>query len=125
MTNNVKGKLLKGTAIAIDAGVPLTVAATQFPIWVEKSAGATVSGLFLIFAALACIPFFRQIKAWFKSPSAPVLWSVMFILMIVLRNIVDQMVIVCFFGMISNIAGSGLYKWGSYLDVKERDDGQT
>lgn len=118
MKNATKGKILKATALTIDVSVPLIAALTQFPVWIDRSSEATMSGVFLLLALLSCVPFLRQIKEFMKSPSAPIIWTVLFVLFIVLRNIIDQMVIVCFFGMIANFLGSGLYKLGGYIGEK-------
>ena len=56
MTNRTKGNILKAIAVTIDVSVPLAATLTQFPLWVEKSSEATMSGLFLIFAFLSCLP---------------------------------------------------------------------
>lgn len=115
MTNATKGKLLHGTAIAIDVGVPLTATLTQFPVWVEQSSEATVSGLFLVMALLSCIPFIKQIKEFMKNPSAPILWSVLFVGLAALQNIIGEIVVVAFSGMVANLAGAGIYKLGDIV----------
>lgn len=119
MTNRTKGNILKTTAITVDVAVPLVATLTQFPVWVEKSPEATMSGLFLIFAFLSCLPFIKQIKAYFKSPSVWVVWIILLVLFTCLRNIIDQMIIVCFFGIVSNIIGAVIYKIGEKTLGKE------
>ena len=118
MTNRAKGKTLKAIAVTIDVSVPLVVTLTQFPIWVGKSSEATMSGLFLIFAFLSCLPFIKQIKAFFRSPSVWVVWVVLFVMFVCLRSIIDQMVVVCFFGTVANIIGAGVYKLGDIIGRK-------
>ena len=121
MTRATKGRLIKGSAIALDVGAPFVATLTQFPVWVERSSEATVSGLFLIFAFLSAIPFWREIKKWMKSPSAPILFTVLAIIFIVLRNIIDEMVIVFAVGAVANWCGAGIYKIGGVFE-KERGD---
>ena len=118
MTNATKGRILKWTAIGIDTAVPFVATVSQFPVWIEKSAGATVSGLFLCLAFLCALPFAKQIIAYIKSPSVPVGWAVLFVLFICLRNIIDQMLVVLLVGMIANIAGSFLYHIGKNIEGK-------
>jgi hypothetical protein len=110
-----KSKIIKASAVAIDVGVPLIATLTQFPVWVEKSSEATVSGLFLIFAVLSCIPFYRQLREWIKSPSAPIVWAVIFAFLACLNNIIDEMVIVAFWGFLSNLLGLAIYKIGEHI----------
>lgn len=118
MTNATKGKTIKGAALMIDVTAPLAATISQFPIWVEKSSSATISGLFLVFALLSIIPFINRIKKWMQSPSVPVLWAVFFAIVTLLRNIIDQMWIICAVGVISNCVGSILYKVGTAVGEK-------
>jgi uncharacterized membrane protein len=118
MMNSTKGKIIKGTALAIDVISPLVATLTQFPAWVEQSSSATVSGLFLLFALVSVLPFINQIKEWLKSPSVTVLWCVFFVLVALLRNIIDQMWVICLVGAISNGVGSIIYKVGDSVGAK-------
>lgn len=120
LSKKVKGKMIKGAALALDIGAPLAATLTQFPAWVERSAGSTVSGTFVVFAILSSIPLFRFLKNIFKTPSTPLLWGVALALLIGLRNIVDEMIIICFVGTISNIAGATIYKLGEGMDKEEK-----
>lgn len=115
MKRKTRGTIIKGTAIALDVTVPLVATITQFPVWIEKSSEATVSGLFLLLAAISVIPFFRQIKAFIKSPSVWGVWAVVAIMLILLRNIIDEMVVVACAGVVSNVIGAALYKWGQIV----------
>lgn len=119
MTRATQGKIVKGAAIALDVGAPLIATLTQFPVWVNKSSEATVSGLFLLLALVSVIPFFKQIKEYIKSPSVWVLWTVIFGMLIVLRSILDEMIIVCFVGMVANILGAGIYNVGKIIGGEE------
>ena len=118
MKNTTKGKVIKGAGLTIDVAAPLIATICQFPVWVEKSSSATISGVFLVFAFISCLPFLNQIKTWLKSPSVPVLWCVFLVLFTLLRNIIDQMWIICFVGVISNFAGSIVYKFGGAIAQK-------
>lgn len=116
MKNKTIGKLIKGSALAIDISAPLIATICQFPIWVEKSSSATVSGVFLVFLFLSCLPFLNQIKTWLKSPSIPILWCVFLVLFTIMRNIINQMWIICFVGAVSNGVGSLVYKLGAFIE---------
>ena len=119
MKNATRGKIIKGCAVGLDVAVPAITAMTQFPVWVEKSSEATVSGLFLFFAVLSCIPFINQIKQFMKSPSVPVLWIVLLVAFVAIRNIIDEAIVICFFGAIANIIGAGIYKIGDVVGKRE------
>lgn len=128
MKNTTKSKICKITAIGVDVAAPLAATISQFPIWVDKSSSATISGLFLVFAFLSSIPFMKQIKAYLKSPSAWSMWCIFLVLFIALRNIIDQMVIIALVGLLSNACGEGIYKLGEHygsLPDSETDENQT
>lgn len=119
MLHRSKGRIIKAFALTIDVGVPLAATISQFPIWIERSSDSTVSGLFVLFTLLSFIPFWRQLKSLFHSPSAPMLWTLLFVVFLTLRSIIDEMLIIAFCGMISNVVGVGLYKLGQVFESKE------
>lgn len=118
MKNVTKGRIIKGCALFIDVSIPLAATISRFPLWVEQSAEATMSGLFLLFALVSCLPFLRQIREYFKSPSAWVLWSLALVLLVALHNIIDQMIVVCFCGAVANVIGAGIYHVGTFVGNK-------
>lgn len=126
MKNATKGKVIKGAALTLDVSAPLVATICQFPIWVEKSSAATISGVFLLFAFFSFIPFLGQIKKWLQSPSVPMLWFFFLIAFTALRNIIDQMWFICLIGVLSNSVGSIIYKSGTVIGDKpdkEVDEG--
>ena len=122
MKNRTKAAIFKGSALALDVGAPLIATLTQFPLWIEQSAEATMSGLCLMFILVSCIPFLKQLKETFKSPSSWLIFTVMFFVFTMLRSIIDQMIIVAFVGMVANILGAGIYNIGKLYS--EREDGK-
>lgn len=113
MKRKTKGRIWKGTAILLDVGVPMAATLTQFPVWIERSSDATVSGLFLLFAMLSCLPFLKQIREYMKSPSVWSLWCILFVSLFALRNIIDEMLVIAFWGLLSNVIGAVVYRIGS------------
>lgn len=122
MKKSTKGAIIKATAIGIDVSVPLIATLTQFPLWVEQSAEATMSGLCLMFIGLSIIPFYKQIKEYIKSPSACVVWCVIFVILALLKNIISQMLVVAFAGLISNAVGAVIYNVGKRFDDKKEGE---
>ncbi len=118
MTNKVKSRIFKASGIALDVIPPFIATLTQFPIWVEKSSGATVSGLFLVIAFLCILPFWKKVCAYLKSPDIVVVWLIILVMLLGLRAIIDEMLIVCFVGVLSNCIGMGLYKIGGLFANK-------
>jgi hypothetical protein len=106
----MKRKILRSLALCIDVGAPLTATLTQFPLWIERSAGATVSGLVILFALLSAIPLMRYYKKLLKSPSAPLMWAFLFGFLSALHAIIEEMLIISFVGLVANVVGWGLFK---------------
>ena len=101
-------KLLRGLAVVVDMAAPLIAIFIQFPIWVDRSSGATVSGLAVLLMVIAAIPLKNKIKAWLKTPSIPVLWAVLFFASVVVVKILNEIIVVAFVGMVANIVGAAI-----------------
>ena len=118
--NKTKGYIVQWAAIlGLDVGAPLIATCAQFPAWVERSAGSTVSGLFVVFALISAIPLFKKGGEILKSPSITLLFGIVLGLLVALRTIVDEMIIICLVGFVSNLAGGAIYKYGVSLAEKE------
>ena len=107
---NKKAKLLKLLAICIDVLVPLVVTLSYFPLWVNKSAEATVSGIAIIFALISFIPLIKVIKKRLSSPSVWMIWVFIAIILIAINTIIDQAVVIAVFGAVANCIGAVIYK---------------
>lgn len=119
MTNSAKGKLIKCGALTLDVGVPLAVTLSYFPLWVQKSSEATVSGIAVVFALLSLIPALRVLKKRMESPAAWMIWSLLAVALIALNKIIDQAVVIAVFGAASNSIGAVVYKVGDRVEKKE------
>ena len=47
------------------------------------------------------------------------MWGILFLIFFALRSIIDEMVLICFFGFIGNVIGEILYKYGDKIKNKE------
>lgn len=118
MSYRTKAKIFTYSGVGLDVLAPFIATLTQFPVWIDRSSDATVSGLFVVMACLCVIPFLKQIKEYLKNPSAPVMWLIVFCVFVVLRNICDEMIIVSLVGLIANIGGSFLVAKGKKYQHK-------
>ena len=100
---------IKAIAVVIDVGAPLIATLTQFPIWVERSAEATVSGLFVLFALLSAVPLVKYYKRILRDPSSPLMWGLIFAFLYAMMTIINEMVVISFVGFIANLIGGGLF----------------
>lgn len=120
MKNKTKGKCIRAAAMVLCVGAPFGATISQFPIWIETSDKATVSGLFLVMAFLSCLPFIKKIKEYFKSPASWVVWTIVLAAFVAIRNIINQMIFVCIVGLSANLIGMMMFKIGDM--VKEKPD---
>lgn len=125
MTDKTKGKLLCGTGVGMSVGVPLAATVSQFPIWVEHSADATVSGIFVVLALLSAIPLIRWFRSKHKAPSSEMLWTLGFVILYALNSIIEQMILISFFGALANWIGAIFYKLGVSVSEREQKKGES
>lgn len=119
MTNKVKGKLIKDGALTLDVGVPLAVTLSYFPLWVQKSAETTVSGIAVVFALLSIIPLFRTLKRGSKTPSMWLIWCCVAALLYAVSLIINQALVIAVCGAIANCIGAVIYRCGERIEKKE------
>ena len=81
-----------------------------FPLWRERSIVATVSGFALLLLVLAAVPIFNLIKKALRSPSAPLMWFIVFITFLALSSITDEMTVIGFVGFVSNLIGAIFFR---------------
>ena len=84
---------------------PAVATLCYFPLWVEKSSSATISGLSLILILVSIIPLFRIVKDHISSPSAPVIWILICLFCFAFKSIIDQVLVIAFVGAVSSLAG--------------------
>lgn len=123
ISKRTKGKITKAAALTLDVGAPLIATLTQFPIWVDRSAGSTVSGIFIAFAILSVLPLIKFFGGMLKTPSIPVAFGISLGILVVIRTIIDEMILICFVGAVANLIGMFMYKAGASLDKEEKSDG--
>ena len=109
-------KLLRAVAVIIDIVAPLVAIFVQFPIWVDRSSGATVSGLAVLLLVIAAIPLKNKIMQWLKSPSIPVLWAVLFFASVIIVKILNEVIVIAFVGMVANLIGAAIDAIALFVD---------
>ena len=115
-----KRYLLTLLALAVSTLPVLICAALYFPVWSNRSAGATLSGLGLIIALLAAVPLYRFIRRHISSISAPMLWFILFAIFFALERIAQEMTVIAFVGFVSNLLGAVIFR---LAHRRERDEG--
>ncbi|MBP3437233.1 MAG: hypothetical protein J6K61_04945 [Clostridia bacterium] len=67
----------------------------HFPLWLSDRA-STLSIFGLLVLLLAVLPFWKAIKHWLKSPSAWMLWFLLWLFLSLFRQIIDGLIAVSF-----------------------------
>lgn len=103
MSASIKKLLLTISGLVAAIAPPFVVTILQFPTWTEEPK-ATISGVAILLIFFSCLPFWNQIKAYLKgSPSVTLLWIVVFVLLMLLKNIINEMLYVCVAGLAGNM----------------------
>ena len=89
---------------------PIIAIITYFPVWKERSGAAVFSGGALLLVAIACIPLYKFVKEHLRSPSAPLVWLLIYLTFLTVRSIADEMVVISFVGFLSNLLASFFFK---------------
>lgn len=97
MKAKTKGAIFTGCGYAISAAAPLVATATQFPVFIEKSANATISGIFVLMCCIVAIPMLLYVKrlktanrAIAKPPTAICFWALLLGGSVALEAIIQQ-----------------------------------
>ena len=110
MTSRTKYIILYVVGLVVCIAPPVVAVLLNFPVWVQKSSAATLSGVSLVLLVLCCIPFYKAILSYIKSASSPVMWLLLFVFCFHFGAIVDEMTVISFVGVISNTVGAVIFK---------------
>ena len=119
MNDRTKHLIMTGIALLVSVIPPFVTTLYYFPLWVETSAEATLSGTVCVLGLLCLIPFGKYLVQLMRSPSAPIVWGVFTAVMFIMRSIAAQMFVVGVVGTVSNIVGTALFKYARMLAPKK------
>lgn len=99
--------------------MPPTVATLCFfPLWINKGSTAVLCGFTLLILVACALPGYKAIKRLLHSPASYTLWLIFFVAFLLLSKIADEMTVISFVGLISNLVGAIFFK----LSEKERTE---
>jgi chromate transport protein ChrA len=101
--------LLTCLGFLFSVGLPLAATLSFFPLWRTRGATAALAGGTLLLIALCALPLWRTVKALLRSPSVWELWLFAFFAFLLVKSIIIEMCVICFFGLIGNLIGSLLF----------------
>ncbi len=99
-------RVLRLLGYLFSVGLPLAATLSCFPLWRERGSASVLAGGTLLLIALCVLPLWRTLKAHLKSPAAWCIWLFAFLLFSLIGSIIYEMRIICFFGLVGNLAGA-------------------
>ena len=118
MQSNKKFLFFKALGLAFSTLPPLFAVISYFPIWKDRGAEVMLSGLCLFMILISIIPLIRAVKSALKSPSAPFIWLLIFLVFFSLSKIADDITVISFIGFISNLIGAFFFYLARRFEVK-------
>lgn len=116
MTAKTKATVLTVSGYGISAAAPLIATATQFPVFVQKGTGATVSGAFILVAIICALPmlwYVHRLKAQNRTipkPSTPLMiWGIILVASLALYQIIDELIIISASGVGGVVASKVMF----------------
>ena len=118
MKVTLKRLLLRLLALAICTLPPIIATLSFFPVWKNRGGGAVLSGFAVLLLLICAYPLIKSLKRALSSPSVFTVWLLLFLIFALVRSIADEMTVVSFVGLTSNIIGACLFKL-SYRGVND------
>lgn len=96
---------------------------SYFPLWSSRGADTALSGLTLLILLLSALPLARAIKERLRSISAWVVWLMLFTVFFCLSRIADEMTVISFIGLISNVIGALILRYAERYSKENGNEG--
>ena len=91
--------------------LPVTAAIiSYFPIWANRGTASVISGFSVFLLILAFVPAIKLVKRILSSPSAPLMWFIVFVIFFMLSEIAKDMTVISFVGFSGNLAGAFFFR---------------
>lgn len=110
MTQKDKNRLLTVAGFLVSILPPLIATLTQFPDWIKTSSSCTMSGIALVCILLSIYPLIKAAKKYLFSPSIPIVWAIVMVLVMMLKAIIEQVLFISVIGTISSSVGWVLFR---------------
>ena len=96
--------------ILFSVAVPMATTLCYFPFWISRGATETVSGLCALLLVLCALPLLNLLKKKLETPSLPLAWGILFVVMRSLSAIIDEVTVISFVGLLSNLVGAIFFR---------------
>ena len=106
MSDMKKRMLYKGIGLLFSTVPTAVTVISYFPLWHGEGAKSMLSGISLCLILICAVPIFRMIRGAWRTPSAPLVWFIVFLLFSALSRIAADIAVIALVGFISNLIGS-------------------
>lgn len=98
---------------------PVIATLEYFPLWFKQTETA-FSAFSAILIAICCLPFVKQIKAYFKgTPASWVMWLGIYLLVALFSKLAEGVETVAFIGTMSNLCGGFIFRVEKHIKARE------
>lgn len=114
LNNKVKYELIDILSRLVAAIPPFITTLCFFPLWIDESPGATVSGVAVLAFIVCMIPMWKKIadlKKFIFSASMPVFWIIVFAVFYFLQHIASSIVIISLAGLAGSLMCIPITMW--------------
>ncbi len=111
--------ILRAVAITVSIVPALIAVLSYFPAFVTRGSGTVISGISALLIILAAVPLYKAIRKVLKSPSAWMMWLIIFLVFFLVSDIAAEIEVISFVGLVSNILGAVLFKVAKRLERNE------
>lgn len=108
MNARVKAIILHIIGLLVCVVPPALATAEYFPI-ISAEPRKQISAFGVVLIAICCVPFWRSIKAFLRSPSAWKVWLVILIIFCAARSIADELIIISMIGLPAGLIGGAIF----------------
>lgn len=103
-----RGMLFRALGFAFSVLPPLLATLELFPL---MTVAGKISVLAVVGVALACVPFVNYLKSLLASPSAWMMWLIIFLLCVILRALVNEFYTISMLGLAGSVVGAVFFKF--------------
>lgn len=94
---------------------PIICTLSYFPLWISGGGEQMISGGAALLIILAALPFYKFLRKKLESAASYIVWLFIFLFCFLMAKIIDQVTVISFVGLISNLIGAVLLKIGEKL----------
>ena len=95
---------------------PALATLSYFPLWREATGGArTALGTLLLLSLAVLLPLWRFIAPRLRQPAPMIMWAILFTVFYLIKDIVANLTVIAFWGMVSSALATALFALSAYL----------